>query len=132
MVSSTTVTYPRDLQALLDVLPHLNPSDKALIERAYYRAEQAHSGQTRKSGEPYFTHCVAVAGILADLRMDAETIAAGLLHDVAEDTPVTIEDLRNEFGPVVAQLVNGVTKLAHLPMKTIGQKSDNNRHSSAF
>lgn len=127
MVSSTTVTYPRDLQALLDVLPHLNPSDKTLIERAYYRAEQSHSGQTRKSGEPYFTHCVAVAGILADLRMDAETIAAGLLHDVVEDTPVTLEDIRNEFGAVVAQLVNGVTKLAHLPMKPVGQKSDSNR-----
>ncbi len=124
---STSSTHPHDLQALLDVLPGLSPNDISLIERAYLRAEEAHRGQVRKSKEPYFTHCVAVSGILADMKLDSITIAAGLLHDVVEDTPVTIEDIRSEFGTEVAKLVDGVTKLMHLPIKSIGQKSDTNR-----
>ena len=75
---STPTTYPKDLESLLLTVPDMNPSDIALIEKAYHRAEQAHEGQTRKSGEPYFIHCVAVASILADLKLDAEAIAAGL------------------------------------------------------
>jgi GTP diphosphokinase / guanosine-3',5'-bis(diphosphate) 3'-diphosphatase len=126
---STTKTYPKDLQALLETLPDLSPNDRGIIERAYHRAEAAHEGQKRKSGEPYFTHCVAVAGILADMKLDSEAIAAGLLHDVIEDTPVTREDLRAEFGSAIAQLVDGVTKLDKLPMKPIGQNADNNRHT---
>lgn len=130
MVSSTT-TYPRDLQAILDAMLYILPSDVTLIERAYHKAEKAHEGQTRKSGEPYFAHCVAVAGILVEMKMDAETIAAALLHDVVEDTNVTLDELRREFGGNVARLVDGVTKLTKLPIKPIGQESDSNRHSSA-
>ena len=102
------------LQTLL-TLPDQSPNDRALIERAYIKAETAHAGQFRKSGEPYFTHCLAVAQILADMRLDAEGIAAALLHDVIEDTSVTLEELRDEFGSAVADIVNGVTKLKYLP-----------------
>lgn len=129
---STTKAIPKDLQSLLDALSDLSPNDFSLIERAYHKAELAHEGQVRKSGEPYFTHCVAVASILADMKMDAETIAAGLLHDTIEDTAVTLEEIRAEFNENIAQLVDGVTKLEKLPLKTIGQDSDDNRKSSAI
>lgn len=114
---STVTTVSKDLETLLAMLPDLSISDRILIERAYVRAEISHSGQVRKSGEPYFTHCLAVATILAEMKMDAETIAAGLLHDVVEDTYVTLEELEAEFGSTIARLVDGVTKLAKLPKK---------------
>ncbi len=103
------------LSSLIDALPDLSPSDRLLIERAYHKAEKAHEGAFRKSGEPYFTHCVAVAQMLAEMRLDAEAIAAALMHDLIEDTPVTYEELRAEFGKDVADIVNGVTKLKILP-----------------
>lgn len=125
---STPTTYPKDLEALLATVPDMNQTDIALIQRAYRRAESAHAGQTRKSGEPYFTHCVAVASILADLKLDAEAIAAGLLHDIIEDNhDVSYDDIRREFGEVIARLVNGVTKLTKLPIEQLGLKSDTNR-----
>ncbi len=125
---STPTTYPKDLESLLATSPGMNPADHALIERAYHYAEKAHIGQTRKSGEPYFTHCVAVASILADLHLDAETIAAGLLHDVIEDNDgITYADVESEFGENVVRLVDGVTKLTKLPIEQYGQKSDTNR-----
>jgi GTP diphosphokinase / guanosine-3',5'-bis(diphosphate) 3'-diphosphatase len=105
------------LQSLLESLPELTPHDRSLIERAYHKAEQAHAGQKRHSGEPYFTHCEAVAQILADMRLDAEAIAAGLLHDVVEDTSVSLDEMRNEFGPTVTAMVDGVTKLKNIPIK---------------
>ncbi|MDQ7037419.1 MAG: HD domain-containing protein [Anaerolineae bacterium] len=128
-MDSTTNTYPKDLEALLGFLPDLSPNDRSIIERAYYRAETAHETQKRKSGEPYFIHCVAVASILAELRLDAEVIAAGLLHDVVEDTPTTTEELRAEFGTTIAKLVDGVTKLTNLPKDQNGLKSDSNRQA---
>ncbi len=82
------------------------------ITRAYARAEAAHSGQKRASGEPYIVHCLAVAGILSDLNLDPAAIAAGLLHDVVEDSLTTVHDLEVEFGHEVATLVDAVTKLA--------------------
>ncbi|MGJ3237798.1 MAG: RelA/SpoT family protein [Anaerolineae bacterium] len=124
---TTLTTYPKDLETLLSTVPNMTPTDHALIERAYHRAEQAHAGQTRKSGEPYFTHCVAVASILADLQLDADAIAAGLLHDVIEDNKdITYDDIRSEFGEVIARLVDGVTKLTKLPIEQIGL-TDSNR-----
>ena len=105
-----------NLQSLREMLPELSPNDQALIEHAYHKAEQAHKGQVRKSGEPYFTHCVAVAHILADMRLDAEAIAAALLHDTLEDTQITSDELSSEFGQVVASLVDGVSKLTNLPI----------------
>lgn len=111
-----------DLQSLLDLLPDLTPNDRTLIERAYFKAETAHAGQFRKSGEPYFTHCVAVSHILAEMKLDAEAIAASLMHDVVEDTTVTTEELRIEFGSSIAAIVEGVTKLKKLPIKSDGDK----------
>lgn len=92
--------------------------DMAKIERAYEVAKKAHEGQLRKSGEPFIVHPVAVATILADLGMDTETLVAALLHDVVEDTPVTLEELRAEFGDETALLVDGMTKLGNLPFSS--------------
>ena len=89
-------------------------TDVSMIEKAYKLAVKAHGDQCRKSGEPYIIHPLWVAIILADLEMDKETIAAGMLHDVVEDTKFTEEDIRREFGDEVALLVDGVTKLGRL------------------
>lgn len=96
------------------VRTHHPKADVALIERAYTAAEKAHSGQKRKSGEPYITHPVAVAQILADLGIGAKTLAAALLHDTVEDTDYTLDMLRADFGDEIAMLVDGVTKLDKL------------------
>ena len=93
------------------VRTHHPKADVALIERAYSAAEKAHSGQKRKSGEPYITHPVAVAQILADLGIGAKTLAAALLHDTVEDTEYSLDMLRKDFGDEIAMLVDGVTKL---------------------
>jgi GTP diphosphokinase / guanosine-3',5'-bis(diphosphate) 3'-diphosphatase len=111
-----TVATPLNLNSLVANLSDLTPNDLHLIERAYHKAETAHAGQLRKSGEPYFTHCVAVAGILVDMKLDAEAIAAALMHDTIEDTSITVEEIRDEFGSTIAKLVDGVTKLKNLPM----------------
>lgn len=99
-------------ETLRERLPrHFSPQEVEFIRRAYERAAAAHGVQTRKSGEPYITHPEEVAGILAELRLDADTIAAALLHDVAEDTLVAVPVLTAEFGHQVGLLVDGVTKL---------------------
>ncbi len=85
-----------------------------MITRAYERARDAHAGQTRKSGEPYVTHPVSVAKIVAELGLDDITVSAALLHDAVEDTGITLADLTGEFGPDVAAIVDGVTKLDRL------------------
>ena len=89
-------------------------TDISMIEKAYKIAYEAHEGQKRKSGEPYIIHPLCVAIILADLELDKETIVAGLLHDVVEDTVMTTEEITKEFGAEVALLVDGVTKLGQL------------------
>ena len=89
-------------------------TDISMVEKAYRIASRAHEGQVRKSGEPYIIHPLCVAIILADLELDKETIVAGLLHDVVEDTVMTQEELAHEFGDEVALLVDGVTKLGQL------------------
>ena len=100
------------LEPLLVTVRAADPrADTALIERAYAVAERAHEGQLRKSGDPYITHPVAVATILAELGMPPSTLAAALLHDTVEDTSYSLEDLRGDFGDEVALLVDGVTKL---------------------
>ncbi|PJF37351.1 MAG: (p)ppGpp synthetase [Candidatus Thermofonsia Clade 1 bacterium] len=99
--------------------PRLSPEERALVLRAYKYAAEAHEGARRDGGEPYITHPVAVAQILADLRLDAPTLAAALLHDVVEDVEgIKIEDIEQHFGAEVAQLVDGVTKLGKLPTST--------------
>lgn len=109
-------TYPEDLhQILIDTIRKYHPSDDlSAIEKAYRVAFDAHKNQFRKSGEPYIIHPLCVAIILAELELDKETIIAGLLHDVVEDTEWTDEELKNEFGEDVANLVDGVTKLGQL------------------
>jgi len=92
-------------------LAHHPDADLALLQRAYDTAARYHEGQMRRSGDPYITHPLAVAVILADLGMDTTTIVAGLLHDTVEDTGYTLDELRGDFGEEVAHLVDGVTKL---------------------
>jgi guanosine-3',5'-bis(diphosphate) 3'-pyrophosphohydrolase len=96
---------------LRTVRTHHPKADLSLIERAYTAAERAHDGQKRRSGEPYITHPVAVAQILADLGIGPKTIAAALLHDTVEDTDYTLDMLQHDFGDEIAMLVDGVTKL---------------------
>jgi len=95
-------------------VPERSEDDRALLRRAFALANQAHAGQKRASGEPYVTHCLATAEMLAELRLDTETLAAALLHDTLEDTSVTFEQLVDSFGHTVAKLVDGVTKLGHI------------------
>ena len=101
-----------EIEPLVRALRANHPkADVSLIERAYATAEKAHRGQMRKSGEPYITHPVAVATILAEVGMTSPTLAAALLHDTVEDTDYGLEQLTADFGPAIAQLVDGVTKL---------------------
>jgi len=99
---------------LMAHLSYLSPEERERVHRAYLFAEEAHRGQLRRSGEPYITHPVAVAAILASLHMDADTLAAGLLHDTIEDCGVSGEELERRFGPTVRRLVEGETKVSKL------------------
>jgi GTP pyrophosphokinase len=111
------------IENLMESLPTTYTSaDRDLIMRAYKAAEQAHREQKRASGEPYINHCVAVAGILAELRVPPDVVAAALLHDTVEDTDVTLDTLRSDFGGDIAKMVDGVTKLTHLPRVSRGDQ----------
>lgn len=124
-MKSSIVTIP--LEKLLEQLPeNYTVKDRDLVMRAYQAAEVAHREQKRHSGEPYINHCIAVASILADLKVPPEVVAAGLLHDTVEDTPVTLADIRRDFGDTVKILVDGVTKLSHLPRVSRGDQHAEN------
>ena len=98
--------------ALVDTyLSHHPDGDVALLDRAYEAAAQAHEGQMRQTGDPYITHPLIVTDVLAEYGMDAPTLVAAILHDVVEDTPVSLDDIRDDFGDEVATLIDGVTKL---------------------
>ena len=113
------------LENLMEVLPeNYSVIDREFIIQAYNYAEEAHRTQKRASGEPYITHCVAVAIILAELKVQPVVVAAGLLHDTVEDTPITLEDIKRDFGDEVARLVDGVTKLTHLPRVSRADQHD--------
>ncbi len=101
-------------------------ADLSLIQKAYDFSEKAHEGQIRRSGEPYIAHPLSVAGILADYRLDLDSIATGLLHDTVEDTHATLEDIRREFGPTIASLVDGVTKISQIKFKSSSEKQGEN------
>jgi len=112
--------------ALHEMIPGFGPGadgaydrlDHELLVRAFRFSEVAHANQVRLSGEPYVSHCVEVARILADLHLDTTTVTCGLLHDIVEDTDVTVDDVSREFGREVAQIVDGLTKIANLPMSS--------------
>ncbi|MDT8439803.1 MAG: bifunctional (p)ppGpp synthetase/guanosine-3',5'-bis(diphosphate) 3'-pyrophosphohydrolase [Wenzhouxiangellaceae bacterium] len=113
------MSYPapvRELRRLLN--SYLEPEHVATALRAFEVGDEAHRGQTRRSGEDYILHPVAVAGILASMRMDHQTITAAILHDTVEDTPLTLEHISSEFGEPVARLVDGVTKLDKMKFRT--------------
>jgi RelA/SpoT family (p)ppGpp synthetase len=113
-----------DLLKILEI--YMDEQQVREVYRAYLFGSEAHAGQQRASGEPYITHPVAVARILADMRMDYQTIIAALLHDVIEDTPTAKEQLANEFGEEVAELVDGVSKLTHLEFESKAEEQAEN------
>jgi guanosine-3',5'-bis(diphosphate) 3'-pyrophosphohydrolase len=119
MPMQAVTEYPDAVLKLRDLLnTYLEPDRVALILKAYETGEAAHRGQTRKTGEPYILHPVAVAQILANMRMDHESIAAAILHDTIEDTPLTWDEIRAGFGEEIADLVEGVTKLDKMKFRT--------------
>ncbi|MGI9285778.1 MAG: bifunctional GTP diphosphokinase/guanosine-3',5'-bis pyrophosphate 3'-pyrophosphohydrolase [Pseudomonadales bacterium] len=115
--------------ALSDYLP---PAQINQVKRAYLYAEQAHDGQSRRTGEPYVTHPLAVASILADMHMDSQSLIAAMLHDVIEDTGISKEALSDQFGDTVAQLVDGVSKLAKIDFSTRAEAQAENFQKMAL
>src|SRR4051812_12254923 len=107
-----TVTKYRDL--MKTVRANRPNDDLAIIKKAYDYSLKHHNGQSRASGEPYLAHPLHVAQVLAELKLDPQAIAAGLLHDSVEDTVVTIQDIEREFGAQVAHIVEGVTKISKI------------------
>lgn len=111
-------------------------TDVEELRKAYFFAEEAHEGQTRGTGEPYIMHPLEVARILAEMRLDIETLQAAILHDTIEDTPATYDDIKGRFGPTVAHLVEGVTKLGSIPRlrshsEGAAEKSQREAHGQA-
>ena len=116
------------LEDLIKQVTSYHPNaDLDLINRAFAFASRAHEGQKRKSGEDYIIHPLSVAFILAQLQLDVHTIAAGLLHDVVEDTAATLEELENLFGEQIAKLVDGVTKISRIEYKSQEEQRENLR-----
>ncbi|RLA50952.1 MAG: guanosine-3',5'-bis(diphosphate) 3'-diphosphatase [Gammaproteobacteria bacterium] len=111
---------------------YLDPEQTNHVRRAYYFAEQAHFGQLRRSGEPYVTHPLAVAGILADMHMDHQSLMAAMLHDVIEDTGIEKSAIGNQFGPTVAELVDGVSKLTQMEFGSLEEKQAENFQKMAL
>ena len=102
------------LENLLEKVEDYNPDEVEHVRKAYYYAEKLHEGQYRQSGEKYITHPLNVAYILADMKADRDSLCAGLLHDTLEDTCITKEDIAHDFNQDIANLVDGVTKLAKM------------------
>lgn len=125
--SSSFQDLPQEIQRLVaKTREHFPKADLDVLREAYLFAEASHRGQVRASGEPYINHSVAVATVLVDLRLDPLTIAAALLHDVAEDTGVTLDEVRTRFGPEIAALVDGVTKLGKIEWKSREERQAEN------
>lgn len=116
-------------QGLIERISAYNPGlDKGQVETAYGYAAEMHKTQTRASGEPYITHPYAVAGILAEMKLDSASILTALLHDTVEDTPATLDDIKVKFGAEVASLVDGVSKLTRIESQTLeGKQAENFR-----
>ena len=113
------------IKSLVNQIQTYNPdAEVELLGRCYRFAQKAHKGQQRKSGQPYFTHCLKTAEILAELRLDTHTICAGLMHDVLEDTGITREEMQVRFGANIANLVEGVTKIGQYKLSIASQAPD--------
>ena len=118
---------PETLEELLDKVRAYNQSGNLeLLVKAYHIANNAHTGQLRRSGEPYIIHPLGVTGILADLRLDLPSLITGLLHDVVEDTVISLEDIEKDFGPIIRDLVDGVTKLSQMKFRQTHEKQGEN------
>ncbi len=111
---------------------YLPPDQSNLVRRAFYYAEQAHYGQYRRSGEPYVSHPLAVTNILAEMRMDHQSLVAAMLHDVIEDTRIGKKTIENEFGEIVAELVDGVSKLTQIEFSSFEEKQAENFRKMAL
>ncbi len=120
-METLTPSLPETLASKTD---YLNRDDHARLEAAYGFAEAAHRGVKRRSGEPYITHPVAVAELLAEMQLDADALIAGLLHDTVEDTEVTLSDIGSSFGEPVRRIVEGETKISKLKMAKLGAAED--------
>jgi GTP pyrophosphokinase len=119
--------FKKELSELVRRVRRYSPKcNSALVQEAFAFGYAAHKDQLRKSGEPYFEHCVEVAKILSDLRMDSTTIAGGLLHDVVEDTGYNIGDVEDKFGPEISILVDGVTKISELRFESLEERQAEN------
>ncbi|MFT5083508.1 MAG: guanosine-3',5'-bis(diphosphate) 3'-pyrophosphohydrolase, partial [Lentisphaeria bacterium] len=121
----------------IDTLSHrissyLEPAQVNRVKRAYYYAEQAHTGQFRRSGEPYITHPLAVANILASIQMDDQSLMVAMLHDVIEDTGISKKAIGAQFGDTVAEIVDGVSKLAKIEYETQAEKQAKNFQKMAL
>lgn len=122
-----------ELESLAEILHSYLPEDKVRqVVRAYYYADEAHDGQIRRSGEPYITHPLAVATILAEMHMDHQSLMAAMLHDVIEDTGISKEAIAGQFGDDVAELVDGVTKLAHISFESRAEQQAENFQKMAM
>ena len=110
------------------VADYMNDANLDLLDRAFRFSYEAHSGQRRVSGEPYIVHAIAVARILADLHLGDVAVAAGFLHDVVEDTEITIQQIRTDFGEHVGNLVDGVTKIPELKYESQEKQQAENFH----
>src|SRR5579859_6859605 len=117
-MSRAILKTPLSISELLRIAEHLSPADQELVSRAYDRAAAAHTGQRRLTGEEYVNHPLEVAAILAELKLDVATLVAAILHDTVEDTALTGAELSAEFGPEVARLVEGVTKLSRISFRS--------------
>ncbi|MBU2551790.1 MAG: bifunctional (p)ppGpp synthetase/guanosine-3',5'-bis(diphosphate) 3'-pyrophosphohydrolase, partial [Proteobacteria bacterium] len=117
----------RRIENILDQIASYHPmADLGMVQRAYIFSAQAHKGQTRLSGEPYLSHPLEVAGMLADIKLDVPSVTSGLLHDTVEDTRATIEELSERFGPEVAGIVDGVTKISQMKFATHTERQAEN------
>ncbi|MFM8316370.1 MAG: RelA/SpoT family protein [Deltaproteobacteria bacterium] len=124
---------PKELSDLIACIKIYHPNaDTALIEKAYRFSETVHQGQKRSSGESYFHHPIEVAFIIAELQLDTTTVATALLHDTVEDTVATLEQIEAEFGPEIAALVDGVTKISQISFQTSEEKQAENFRKMVF
>ena len=119
----------RQFELVENVCSYDTNADEEALNKAYVFSMKAHGTQKRASGDSYFTHPLEVAGILTDLKLDGDTIVTALLHDTVEDTLATLDEIRSRFGPEIAVLVDGVTKLSQLEMSSA---SDSSRQAENF